>query len=332
MDIFFKDFVTKINFYNEIIRKTPDSDKKNIANVNLFEDTIKSCKFDPNATNDLLNDIKIQEKLKTNDPRLNDINLYTKQQSDNCSKILQLFNFNKDETTLHNLNNMYKSKKTKLNLMVILAFDIFYYNFEKKHIFDSNFKKTDTPEYKATYSVPNIMVSGLKAIDKLPRGANFFTLLIFYASYDFSIDAPIVNKFIANKFDIKPFMLFSNDEFELYKKVHILDPYVFDLSNESLQLFHVGSIETEWDYANGKLTILLYNMLQDSSYKELFNTRYISNKLFLFDCINAIKQYRASIIQLSISIQYPLSTLKAIEILLIKLSYILNELDNKFLI
>ena len=179
------------------------------------------------------------------------------------------------------------------------------------------------------------------ANDKIGIEATFFTLLMFYASYDFSIDALIVekfkSKFVEKKFEIKPFLLFDSGEFDIIKRIKDkgsdFDPHVFDLEKESLQLFHVGSIGSLWDYANGKLTILLYNMLQNPSYKELLKRKYDSNKLFLFECINALKHFKAHILQpgKSSTITFAMSTLKAIEILLVKLSFILNAFESKFI-
>ena len=179
------------------------------------------------------------------------------------------------------------------------------------------------------------------APDKIDIEATFFTLLMFYASYDFSIDKLIVekfkSKFVEKKFEIKPFLLFDSGEFDIIKRIKDkgsdFDPHVFDLEKESLQLFHVGSIGSLWDYANGKLTILLYNMLQNPSYKELLKRKYDSNKLFLFECINALKHFKAHILQpgKSSTITFAMSTLKAIEILLVKLSFILNAFESKFI-
>ena len=195
------------------------------------------------------------------------------------------------------------------------------------------------PHRPATATTSSVFI--ISAQDKIDIEATFFTLLMFYASYDFSIDKLIVekfrSKFVENKFEIKPFLLFDSGEFDIIKKIKTkgsdFDPHVFDLEKESLQLFHVGSIGSLWDYANGKLTILLYNMLQISSYKELLKRKYNSNKLFLFECINALKHFKAHILQpgKSSTITFAMSTLKAIEILLVKLSFILNAFESKFI-
>ena len=195
------------------------------------------------------------------------------------------------------------------------------------------------PHRPATATTSSVFI--ISAQDKIDIEATFFTLLMFYASYDFSIDALIVDKFKSKfsgkKFEIKPFLLFDSGEFDIIKKIKDkgsdLDPHVFDLEKESLQLFHVGSIGSLWDYANGKLTILLYNMLQNPSYKELLKRKYDSNKLFLFECINALKHFKAHILQpgKSSTITFAMSTLKAIEILLVKLSFILNAFESKFI-
>ena len=192
---------------------------------------------------------------------------------------------------------------------------------------------TPTPIASSDFKTP--------ANDKIDIEATFFTLLMFYASYDFSIDGLIVekfkSKFVEKRFEIKPFLLFDSNEFDIIKKIREkgsdFDPHVFDLTKESLQLFHVGSIGSLWDYANGKLTILLYNMLKNSSYKELLKRKYNSNKLFLFECINALKHFKAHILQpgKSSTITFAMSTLKAIEILLVKLSFILNAFEQKFI-
>jgi len=177
--------------------------------------------------------------------------------------------------------------------------------------------------------------------DTIAIEATFFTLLIFYASYDFGINDDIVTKFGSKfkdkKFDIKPFLLFDSEEFDIIREMKIkdsdLDPHVFDLAKESLQLFHVGSIGSLWDYSNGKLTILLKNMSLVNMYNELFKRKYNSNKLFLFECINALKCFKAYILEPKNStIKFAMSTLKAIEILLVKLSFLLNSaFEPKFI-
>jgi hypothetical protein len=184
---------------------------------------------------------------------------------------------------------------------------------------------------------------------KLPT---FLMLLIYYAGYSFNIDTPDITSKFRNKFTqssnktsfpIKLYVPISHPNETKYnnKVTGAIKPETVDLSIETLQVYHVGiKIASLWDYVNGKLTILISNMLNSNSdktvkdsYKNLFKKTYNSNKLFLFECISELKKYKEYILNSSNiqSIEFPMSTLKTLEILILKLSYILSVLEPTFI-
>jgi hypothetical protein len=183
---------------------------------------------------------------------------------------------------------------------------------------------------------------------KLPT---FLMLLIYYAGYSFNIYTPDITSKFRNKFNqssnktsfpIKLYVPIAHPNETKYnnKVTGTIKPETVDLSIETLQVYHVGiKIASLWDYVNGKLTILISNMLNSSdktvkdSFKILFKKTYNSNKLFLFECISELKKYKEYILNSSNiqSIEFPMSTLKTLEILILKLSYILSVLEPTFI-
>jgi hypothetical protein len=185
--------------------------------------------------------------------------------------------------------------------------------------------------------------------NKLPT---FLMLLIYYAGYSFNIYTPDITSKFRNKFNqssnktsfpIKLYVPIAHPNETKYnnKVTGTIKPETVDLSIETLQVYHVGiKIASLWDYVNGKLTILISNMLNSNSdktvkdnYKNLFKKTYNSNKLFLFECISELKKYKEYILNSSNiqSIEFPMSTLKTLEILILKLSYILSVLEPTFI-
>ena len=195
---------------------------------------------------------------------------------------------------------------------------------------------------------------------KLPT---FLMLLIYYAGYSFNIDVEDITSKFRNKFnqstnrtsfdiklqstnrtsfDIKLYAPIPDKIETIYNNVlkSQIQPNSVDLTFEKLEVYHVGSeVISLWDYVNGKLTILINNMLNSKDkddknrYKTLFKKPYTSNSLFLFECIDALKKYKEYIlIPANITtIAFPMSTLKTLEILILKLSYILSVLEPTFI-
>lgn len=215
-------------------------------------------------------------------------------------------------------------------------------------------QQTDVEE-DSEWNKKKITLSDLLSIEtfspnKLPT---FLMLLIYYAGYSFNIDTHDITSKFRNKFNqssnktsfpIKLYVPIAHPNETKYnnKVTGPIKPETVDLSIETLQVYHVGiKIASLWDYVNGKLTILISNMLnsnRDNTVKEgiiktLFKKTYNSNKLFLFECISELKKYKEYILNSSNiqSIEFPMSTLKTLEILILKLSYILSVLEPTFI-
>ena len=219
--------------------------------------------------------------------------------------------------------------------ILLLTFDIYCYNAGKK-LFDTNFNLLPEPN---TVGVP-ISVTNLDI--KLIR-PSFFMLLIYYAGYNFDINpndiaATFNKKFKDNSFDIISYIENEKERLYIEKYSTNIESHKVNVAVETLELFYVGSIDSLWDYVNGKLTILIYNMLHHEDrdkaqhYANLFKKRYASNKLFLLECIKELKQYKQYISNSDITnLLFPVSTLKAIEILLVKLPYILQQIEPHYI-
>jgi len=198
-----------------------------------------------------------------------------------------------------------------------------------------------------------IQVYNLIDIDTFPSAKipTFLMLLIYYAGYSFDIQTDDITSKFRNKFNqssnktsfpIKLYVPISQPNETMYNSVlnSSIKPETVDLSVESLEVYHVGGkIASLWDYVNGKLTILIHNMLNANKdiakdyYKTLFKKTYSLNKLFLFECISELKKYKEYILNPLIlqSLEFPVSTLKTLEILILKLSYILSVLEPTFI-
>jgi hypothetical protein len=228
--------------------------------------------------------------------------------------------------------------------VLLLAFDMYCYNNSLKHLFTNTFKIETT---ELTKEDDKMSVHKLLNMEKfqLSRRPTFLMLLMYYAGYSFSIKPDDITKKFRNKFyngnsfEIKLYAPIDNQgeiEYNNLLKSSIKSTSV-NLSIETLEVYHVGKISSLWDYVNGKLTILINNMLTRGTdkerYKALLMKEYTSNTLFLMECIKELKKYKEYIINpLNITaIAYPISTLKTIEILILKLSYILSVLEPTFI-
>ena len=227
--------------------------------------------------------------------------------------------------------------------VLLLTFDMYYYNFNKKQLFQNNFE-VDTGTTQET----NFNVYSLLHMDKfdLNKRPSFLMLLMYYAGYSFNIEKQKIiekfeNKFYSGtSFEIKLYTPIDNKIETTYNNLlkSTIKPTTVDLDVETLEVYHVGGkINSLWDYVNGKLTILINNMLSSGTdkdrYKTILKREYTSNSLFLFDCIRELQKYKEYILNpLNITtIAYPMSTLKTIEILILKLSYILSVLEPTFI-
>jgi len=231
---------------------------------------------------------------------------------------------------------------------LLLTFNMIYYRHKGHDLFTPVFKlKNDGgAPLKDKLSIESLIY--IDEFSKIQR-PTFLMLLIYYAGYDFGIKPEdICNKF-SNKFsqspngmsfDIKLYAPSPNRDEAIYNKsVHSeIKPTSVNLEVEELVAYHVGGeISSLWEYVNGKLTILINNMLSDKTkmthYKTLFSKKYYKNSLFLFECITELKTYKeyVSSPENFAAIAYPLSTLKTLEILIIKLSYILTILEPDFI-
>jgi hypothetical protein len=228
--------------------------------------------------------------------------------------------------------------------VLLLAFDMYCYNNSLKHLFTNTFKIETTD---LTKEDDKMSVHKLLNMEKfqLNRRPTFLMLLMYYAGYSFNIKPDDITKKFRNKFyneksfEIKLYAPIDNQgeiEYNNLLKSSIKSTSV-NLIIETLEVYHVGKISSLWDYVNGKLTILINNMLTRGTdkerYKALLMKEYTSNTLFLMECIKELKKYKEYIINpLNITaIAYPISTLKTIEILILKLSYILSVLEPTFI-
>lgn len=276
---------------------------------------------------------------------------------DLSADMMKLFTFNtvtRDKSRDTYSNYVWQSKYDMLALLdqpfLLLSFDMYYYNNTKgKYLFENKF---DVKNNGATVDVSFIEVHDLLAIEyfnsrQLPT---FLMLLIYYAGYSFNITKENItskfrNKFITGtSFNITPYVPISNPnsvEIKYNNTVKSdIQPTSVNLEFETLQVYHVASkIASLWDYVNSKLTILINNMLnikakiEKDRYKTLFKKKYSLNKLFLFECIDALKKYKEYILipENLKDIAYPMSTLKTLEILILKLSYIFSLLEPTFI-
>jgi hypothetical protein len=226
--------------------------------------------------------------------------------------------------------------------VLLLAFDMYYYNKASNHLFTKSF------DVEKSDSTDSLTVNSLLYMEKfdLKKPPSFLMLLIYYAGYSFNIKSDdITNKFRNKFYNKKSFEIKLYAPIDNYSEITYnnllkskIKPTSVDLDVETLEVYHVGSkINSFWDYVNGKLTILISNMLSNGTekdrIKELFKKEYSSNSLFLFECIRELKKYKEYILnpQNITTIAYPMSTLKTIEILILKLSYILSVLEPTFI-
>jgi len=278
------------------------------------------------------------DRSDTNKKKLVDFNKPISADDVVTNKIFSLFKYQntsntKDKYVWKNKINMFLLFKPQI---LLLTFDIFCYNAGKK-LFDKQFNTSSETESTIT----PINVTHLNTLDIKSIRPSFFMLLIYYAGYNFSIDlnsitSKFTKKFKGNSFDIISYIENEKERLYIEKYSTNIDPHKVNLDVETLELFYVGSIDSLWDYVNGKLTILIYNMLRHEDkadhYANLFKKRYASNKLFLLECIKELKQYKQYISNSDITyLLFPVSTLKAIEILLVKLPYILHQIDVNYI-
>ena len=319
--------------------------------------------FDDN----LVSIFKINEEDEDIKPNIRELNSYTGSGygSEYTANIKQLFTFKtvRDKT---NPQYVWESKYNMLALFnqpfLLLTFDMYYYNIKNEPLFKNNFDvKEDTAAAAAAAAAATklLSVESLLNIEtfygKLPT---FLMLLIYYAGYRFNIKVEDITSKFRNKFnqstngksivsqrtcfDIKLYAPIPDKIETKYNNLlkSLIKPTSVDLTYETLEVYHVGSeVKSLWDYVNGKLTILINNMLNSKDkddknrYKTLFKKPYTSNSLFLFECIDALKKYKEYIlIPANITtIAFPMSTLKTLEILILKLSYILSVLEPTFI-
>ena len=280
--------------------------------------------------------------IDTNHPTTNVVALNSlRDAGTNLGYINTLFKFNSGGST----NYVWDRKFDMLALfnrpVLLLAFDMYCYNHGSKHLFTKTFdiETEDSEEPIGVYSLLNMEKF------KLNRRPTFLMLLMYYAGYSFNIESDDISKKFRNKFyngnsfEIKLYASIDNQVETTYNNLlkSTIKPMSVDLDIETLQVYHVGKIASLWDYVNGKLTILINNMLTHGTdkdyYKTLLKREYTSNSLFLMECIKELKKYKEYIINpLNITtIAYPISTLKTIEILILKLSYILSILEPTFI-
>lgn len=267
------------------------------------------------------------------------LNSSTKNHSDD---IMTLFNRKGDKYVWETKNDMLELFNRPV---LLLTFDMYYYNNNKKQLFQKNFELEDIAVIEED---TDFTVYSLLHMDKfdLTRRPSFLMLLMYYAGYSFNIEKQKIiekfkNKFYSGtSFEIKLYTPIDNKIETTYNNLlkSTIKPTTVDLDVETLQVYHVGGkINSLWDYVNGKLTILINNMLSSGTDKERYKTmlmkEYTSNSLFLFDCIDALKKYKEYILNPAniTTIAYPMSTLKTIEILILKLSYILSVLEPTFI-
>ena len=264
--------------------------------------------------------------------------------------ITNLFNFDDKGTSWH-------SKVDMLALFnrpfLLLTFEMKYYNHYGLNLFQTNFDVISRPRnWKNLDNGEFVTLESLIYIEQFSRDRRptFLMLLIYYAGYNFKITKDDIIRKFRNKFsqssngmsfEIKSYIQEADSlETKYNNKIRsTIKPTCVNLEAEELLVYHVGGkIESLWDYVNGKLTILINNMLNSKDkgdYTNLFNKQYTSNSLFLFECISELKKYKEYISNLNPenlkAIAYPMSTLKTLEILILKLSYILNILEPTFI-
>lgn len=281
--------------------------------------------------------------IDTNDPTTNVVALNSVTDPErNVGYIKTLFEFKSESSTKY----VWDRKLDMLALfnrpVLLLAFDMYYYNNGPNHLFTNTFniETTDSGIKMSVHSLLNMEKFQLK------RRPTFLMLLMYYAGYSFNIKSGDITKKFRNKFyngnsfEIKLYAPIDNQgeiDYNNLLKSSIKSTSV-NLDFETLEVYHVGGkIASLWDYVNGKLTILINNMLTRGTdkdrYKALFMKEYTSNSLFLMECIKELKKYKEYILNpLNITtIAYPISTLKTIEILILKLSYILSVLEPTFI-
>ena len=263
---------------------------------------------------------------------------------------------------------VWKSKYEMLALLdqpfLLLSFDMYYFNTTGTHLFEKNFNvkqnasaaatstAAPSPPAAAAASAPPSYSFGVDELFIIeffdpPQLPTFLMLLIFYAGYSFAIDKKDITSKFRNKFNqsenktsfqITPYVPISNPVETEYNNTvkSSIKPEKVDLEVETLQVYHVASkIASLWDYVNSKLTILINNMLNTEKvrYNTLFKKKYTLNKLFLFECIDELKKYKEYILNPAniTTIEFPMSTLKTLEILILKLSYIFSLLEPTFI-
>jgi hypothetical protein len=282
--------------------------------------------------------------IDTTDPYTNVVALNSvKAVKNNLEYIKTLFEF-KDAGTQY----VWERKRDMLALInrpvMLLAFDMYYYNnSDKKQLFTSNFE-IETTELTKEEKMSVHKLLNMAKFDR-SRRPTFLMLLMYYAGYSFNIKSDDITKKFRNKFyngnsfEIKLYAPIDNQVEINYNNLlkSTIKPTSVDLEIETLEVYHIGKIASLWDYVNGKLTILINNMLTHGTdkdyYKALLKKEYTSNSLFLMECIKELKKYKEYIInpQNITTIAYPISTLKTIEILILKLSYILSILEPTFI-
>ena len=285
--------------------------------------------FDPSLCNIFKYDI-------SNSPHIDDLHfIYTN--TEITEKIKKLFTYKTGTNTKY----VWNSREDMLFLFqkpILLTFDMYNCNKLTKYLFDASFHITDI-------SPPSLTVEDLSTLAQFNgMKPTFFTLLIYYAGYNFGITTDAIKNIYRSKFEsdetftIQQYVPPTNESIFIHEKsITPIIPNNINLKIETLELFHVGQIDSLWDYVNGKLTILIYNMLKHPTekgiYEKMFKTSYASNNLFLLECIEALENYKKYITSAEVikTIAFPRSTIKTIEILLVKLSYILSKLESSFI-
>jgi hypothetical protein len=256
------------------------------------------------------------------------------------SNIKQLFTYKNGEDSKY----VWEKRKDMLysfHKPILLTFDIYYYNRIGYHLFDASFDINSTGS-PTSHKISVDDISTLAQFKDMKP--TFFTLLIYYAGYNFHITSAAIEAIYYSKFNerhtfaIQQYVPPTNESiFINTDSITPIIPNNINLEKETLELFHVGQIDSLWDYVNGKLTILILNMLKHPTekgiYEKMFKTSYTSNNLFLLDCIEALEKYKKYITSAEEikNIAFPRSTIKTIEILLIKFSHILSKLEPSFI-
>lgn len=284
-----------------------------------------------------------------------DLHLITHNYSEPIKNLFTFHRYRVGNGMRDNDQYVWESKYNMLALLtqsfLLLTFDMYHYNKNDTPLFRSNFDiilPVDSKQKTKKITLSDLLSIETFSPSKLPT---FLMLLIYYAGYSFNIHTHDITSKFRNKFNqssnktsfpIKLYVPIAHPNETKYnnKVTGAIKPETVDLLIETLQVYHVGiKIASLWDYVNGKLTILISNMLNSSdktvkdSFKTLFKKTYNSNKLFLFECISELKKYKEYILNSSNiqSIEFPMSTLKTLEILILKLSYILSVLEPTFI-